>query len=74
MCRTVTHDTEFMGQQLLEGQKCMLLYESANRDETKFSDPFPLRRYAAPTRNEHVAFGFGAHFCLAAGAKQARLR
>ena len=69
MCRTVTHDTEFMGQQLLEGQKCMLLYESANRDETKFVDPqrFDIER----DPNEHVAFGFGAHFCL--GQALARL-
>ena len=69
MCRTVTYDTEFMGQQLLEGQKCMLLYESANRDETKFVDPqrFDVQRQP----NEHVAFGFGAHFCL--GQALARL-
>ncbi len=32
MCRTVTHDTEFLGQQMREGQKCMLLFESANFD------------------------------------------
>jgi cholest-4-en-3-one 26-monooxygenase len=69
MCRTVTHDTEFMGQRLLEGQKCMLLYESANRDESKFADPqrFDVERQP----NEHVAFGFGAHFCL--GQALARL-
>jgi cytochrome P450 family 142 subfamily A polypeptide 1 len=62
MCRTVTHDTEFMGRQLHEGQKCMLLYESANRDETKFADPYKFDVERHP--NEHVAFGFGAHFCL----------
>ena len=52
MCRTVTHDIEFMGQQLLEGQKCMLLYESANRDETKFDDPFrfDVERHAQRAR------------------------
>ena len=69
MCRTVTHDTEFMGQPLVQGQKCMLLYESANRDEKKFDEPhrFDVER----TPNEHVAFGFGAHFCL--GQALARL-
>lgn len=69
MCRTVTGDTEFMGQRLLAGQKCMLLYESANRDEAKFADPqrFDVER----DPNEHVAFGFGAHYCL--GQALARL-
>jgi cytochrome P450 family 142 subfamily A polypeptide 1 len=69
MCRTVTHDIDFMGQQLHEGQKCMLLYESANRDEAKFADP---ERFDVERRpNEHLAFGFGAHYCL--GQALARL-
>jgi cholest-4-en-3-one 26-monooxygenase len=69
MCRIVTHDVEFMGQVLREGQKCMLLYESANRDAAKFVDP---ERFDVERRpNEHVAFGFGAHFCL--GQALARL-
>ena len=72
MCRTVTHDTEFMGEQLLEGQKCMLLYESANRDETKFDDPFRFDVQRQP--NEHVAFGFGAHFCLGQALARLELR
>jgi cytochrome P450 family 142 subfamily A polypeptide 1 len=69
MCRTVTHDVEFMGQQLHQGQKCMLLYESANRDETKFVDPHTFDIARSP--NEHLAFGFGAHYCL--GQALARL-
>ncbi len=72
MCRTVTHDTEFMGEQLFEGQKCMLLYESANRDETKFADPFTFDVQRDP--NEHVAFGFGAHFCLGQALARLELR
>ena len=47
----------------------MLLYPSANRDEAVFDDPF--RFDSARTPNEHVAFGFGTHFCL--GASLARL-
>ena len=47
----------------------MLLYPSANRDEDVFDDPF--RFDIARTPNEHVAFGFGTHFCL--GASLARL-
>ncbi len=69
MCRTVTHDVEFLGQDLHEGEKCMLLYESANRDEQKFVDPFRFDVERNP--NEHVAFGFGSHFCL--GNSLARL-
>jgi cytochrome P450 family 142 subfamily A polypeptide 1 len=69
MCRTVTRDTEFMGQDLQAGQKCMLLFESANRDATRFDDPFCFDVERDP--NEHLAFGFGAHFCL--GQALARL-
>ncbi|HEV7525454.1 MAG TPA: cytochrome P450 [Acidimicrobiia bacterium] len=69
MCRTVTHDTEFMGQPMTAGQKCMLLFESANRDSTRFDDPFRFDVERDP--NEHLAFGFGAHFCL--GQALARL-
>jgi cytochrome P450 family 142 subfamily A polypeptide 1 len=72
MCRTVTHDTEFMGEKLLAGQKCMLLYESANRDEAKFSEPFRFDVQRTP--NEHVAFGFGAHFCLGQALARLELR
>jgi cytochrome P450 family 142 subfamily A polypeptide 1 len=69
MCRTVTHDTDFYGQELQAGQKCMLLFESANFDETHFTEPerFDVERHP----NEHIAFGFGAHFCL--GQALARL-
>src|ERR1700733_723079 len=69
MRRTVTRDTELGGVQLTEGDKVPLWYGSANRAETKFSDPwtFDLRRQPNP----HVGFGGGgAHFCL--GANLAR--
>jgi len=62
MCRTATRDTELRGQAVRQGQKLMLLYPSANRDEAVFEDPdeFDIRR----SPNEHLAFGVGAHFCL----------
>ena len=62
MCRTMTTDLEFHGAQLKAGQKAMLLYESANFDETKFDHPelFDIGR----TPNDHLAFGIGSHFCL----------
>jgi len=69
MCRTVTTDTEFFGQRMSEGQKCMLLFESANFDETHFVDPERFDTTRSP--NEHLAFGFGTHFCL--GQALARL-
>lgn len=69
MCRTVTADATFMGRELRGGQKCMLLYESANRDESRFAEPHRFDITRQP--NEHVAFGFGAHYCL--GQALARL-
>ena len=69
MARVVTRDVELRDQSLLAGQKLLLLYPSANRDEAVFEDPF--RFDITRTPNDHVAFGFGTHFCL--GASLARL-
>jgi cytochrome P450 family 142 subfamily A polypeptide 1 len=62
MNRAVTRDVEFSGQQLREGDQVLLMYESANRDESVFADPFAFDITRDP--NHHLAFGFGAHFCL----------
>jgi cholest-4-en-3-one 26-monooxygenase len=69
MARTVTHDVELEGAKLTAGQELLLLYPSANRDAAVFADAnsFDIRR----TPNPHMAFGFGAHFCL--GNQLARL-
>jgi cytochrome P450 family 142 subfamily A polypeptide 1 len=69
MARTATQDVELAGSSIRAGQKLLLLYPSANRDEDHFADPdvFDIRR----SPNDHVAFGFGSHFCL--GASLARL-
>jgi cytochrome P450 family 142 subfamily A polypeptide 1 len=69
MARTVTADTEFHGTQLNKDEKVILLFESANFDEAVFGDPesFRIDRYP----NNHMAFGFGTHFCL--GNQLARL-
>jgi cytochrome P450 family 142 subfamily A polypeptide 1 len=69
MVRTATRDVELHGQRIEEGDELMLLYPSANRDEAVFDDPFRFDVTRSP--NEHVAFGFGPHFCL--GASLARL-
>ena len=69
MARTITADTEFHGTQLKEGEKMILLFESANFDEKVFDEPerFDITRFP----NNHLAFGFGTHFCL--GNQLARL-
>ena len=69
MARGVTEDLELGGQAIPQGDQVLMLYPSANRDERVFDDPF--RFDIARTPNEHVAFGFGTHFCL--GASLARL-
>jgi cytochrome P450 family 142 subfamily A polypeptide 1 len=69
MRRTATETHELHGQTIERGDELLLMYGSANRDETVFDDPdtFDVTR----THNNHVAFGFGTHFCL--GASLARL-
>lgn len=69
MCRTVTANTEFHGTTLRAGEKMLLLFESANFDESVFGDPENFRIDRNP--NNHIAFGFGTHFCL--GNQLARL-
>ena len=69
MCRTLTADTEFHGAQLREREKVMLMFESANFDQSVFGDPENFRIDRNP--NSHMAFGFGTHFCL--GNQLARL-
>ena len=68
--RTAMDDTEIGGQAIKEGDKVVIFYISANRDEAVFEDPFTFDVTRSP--NEHVAFGGGGpHFCL--GANLARL-
>ena len=69
MSRTVTRDVALEGAQLHAGDRALLLYESANFDEKQFDEPDRFDIARSP--NEHLAFGFGAHFCL--GASLARL-
>lgn len=70
MNRTATRDVEVNGLRIREGDRVLLLYPSANRDEAVFDDPF--RFDVGRTPNDHVAFGaYGRHHCL--GAPLARL-
>ncbi|WP_204017845.1 cytochrome P450 [Sphaerimonospora thailandensis] len=61
--RTATADTEIRGQKISEGDKVVVFYGSANRDEDVFDlpDVFDIAR----DPNPHIGFGGGgAHFCL----------
>jgi cytochrome P450 family 142 subfamily A polypeptide 1 len=73
MNRTATRDTELRGQKIRAGDKLLLLYGSANRDERVFEEPDRLDVARDP--NDHVAFGgYGAHFCLGASLARLELR
>jgi cholest-4-en-3-one 26-monooxygenase len=67
--RTATRDTELAGRRIAEGDKVVVYFPSANRDESVFADPDRFDIDRSP--NHHLAFGHGAHFCL--GAPLARL-
>jgi len=68
--RTATEDVELRGKKIRTGQKVVLWYPSANRDDDVYADPdrFDIDRWP----NEHLAFGVGEHYCL--GASLARLQ
>jgi cholest-4-en-3-one 26-monooxygenase len=68
--RTAVQDTELRGQKIKEGDKVVVFYSSANRDEALFTDPYAFDVGRNP--NPHIGFGGGGpHFCL--GAHLARL-
>lgn len=73
MRRTLTRDFELNGTKMAAGDKAALWYTSANRDESKFANPwlFDVTR----TPNPHLGFGGGgAHFCLGANLARREIR
>ena len=68
--RTAQADTEVAGVKIAKGDWLYLSYLAANRDPAVFEEPnrFDVAR---PNADRHLAFGFGAHFCL--GAQLARM-
>ncbi|KJK49348.1 cytochrome P450 [Lentzea aerocolonigenes] len=70
--RTAVQDTELSGQQIKAGDKVVVWFSSANRDERVFTDParFDIGRREA----DHLSFGHGPHFCLGAQLARAQLR
>ena len=73
MRRTATEDTELFGEQIKKGDKLVLWYISANRDEEVFedADKLDIRRENA---RRHLAFGYGIHRCVGARLAELQLR
>ena len=72
MARTATRDVTLRGQRITAGEKILLLYPSANRDAAMFPDPFCFDITRTP--NDHLAFGYGAHFCMGSSLARLELR
>ena len=73
MRRTLTRDIELSGTKMAAGDKVSLWYNSANRDESKFANPWAFDVTRNP--NPHVGFGGGgAHFCLGANLARREIR
>jgi cytochrome P450 family 142 subfamily A polypeptide 1 len=70
--RTVTEDHVLRGEQLRAGDKVLMLYQSANRDEDVFEAPDEFRVDRDP--NPHLGFGIGTHFCLGANLARAEIQ
>ena len=72
MCRVARVDTEVAGNPVRAGQQLVLLYGSANRDAGHFAHPERFDVTRQP--NDHLAFGFGTHFCLGAALARMEIR
>ena len=73
MRRTASEDAELFGEQVKKGDKIVLWYLSANRDETVFEDPDKLDITRENARR-HIAFGYGIHRCVGARLAELQLR
>lgn len=68
--RTATEDTEIAGQPIAAGEKVVMFYNSGNRDDRVYDDPFVFD-VTRPVQPQQIGFGAGGpHFCL--GANLAR--
>jgi cytochrome P450 family 142 subfamily A polypeptide 1 len=72
MFRQVVTDDRIGDQPVRAGDRVMLAYPSANRDEAVFDDPFRFDIRRDP--NPHLAFGQGTHFCVGANLARLELR
>jgi len=72
MRRVALRDAELAGRTIREGDSVVMVYASANRDDAVFTDPHTFDVARSP--NDHLAFGFGPHFCLGANLARLELR
>jgi len=73
MRRTASEDTELFGEQIKQGDKLILWYLSANRDEELFEDADKLDITRENARRQ-LAFGYGIHRCVGARLAELQLR
>ncbi len=72
MCRVANRDYDLNGTVIPQGHQVVLMYSSANRDPRRFRDPETFDVTRKP--NDHIAFGFGTHFCLGAALARMEIR
>lgn len=73
MRRTALRDAELCGRQVRKGDKVVLWYVSANRDETAIERPEEFRIDRSKAR-QHMSFGFGVHRCVGNRLAELQLR
>jgi cytochrome P450 len=73
MRRTATRDAKLAGKQIRAGDKVVMWYVSANRDDAVFEQPdaFLVDRKNA---RQHLSFGIGVHFCMGSRLAEMQLR
>ena len=73
MRRTATQDAELAGKAIAKGDKVVLWYVSANRDDAVFEQPDEFR-IDRPNARAHLSFGIGEHFCMGSRLAEMQLR
>jgi cytochrome P450 len=73
MRRTATRDAELAGKRIRRGDKVVMWYVSANRDEEVFERPDALW-IERPNARQHLSFGLGVHFCMGSRLAEMQLR
>jgi cytochrome P450 family 142 subfamily A polypeptide 1 len=64
-------ETEVSGQKIKRGDRVIMIYPSANRDEDVFENPYQFDIRRSP--NPHLSFGFGTHLCVGSNFARASL-
>ncbi|MDT5317326.1 MAG: hypothetical protein QOE74_6346 [Mycobacterium sp.] len=70
--RVALSDYTLRGQQIKTGDRLMMLFQSGNRDEDVFEDPYTFNIDRKP--NNHIAFGYGPHMCVGMHLAKLELR